>query len=34
MESGNHKELISNKGYYYRLYTNQFIENQSKEILS
>ncbi len=24
IEAGNHQELISKKGYYYRLYTNQF----------
>ncbi|HZJ83423.1 MAG TPA: ABC transporter ATP-binding protein [Clostridia bacterium] len=27
-EQGSHKELMRNKGYYYRLYTNQFIEEQ------
>lgn len=30
IESGTHQELISNKGYYYRLYTNQFIEEQTQ----
>lgn len=29
IESGNHNELLTKKGYYYRLYTNQFIEEQS-----
>lgn len=29
IESGNHSELLSKKGYYYRLYTNQFIEEKS-----
>jgi ATP-binding cassette subfamily B protein len=32
-ESGNHKELIKLKGYYYNLYTNQFIDEESKNIL-
>ncbi|WP_077368789.1 ABC transporter ATP-binding protein [Anaerosalibacter sp. Marseille-P3206] len=34
IESGNHRELMSKKGYYYRLYTNQFVEEQSKVILN
>lgn len=34
VEEGQHKALIDNKGYYYNLYTNQFIEEKSKEILS
>ena len=33
MEDGIHKDLIQRKGYYYNLYTNQFIEERSKEIL-
>lgn len=33
IESGNHKELIQNKGHYYELYNNQFIEEESKTIL-
>lgn len=33
-ESGNHRELIKKKGYYYNLYTNQFIEEKSKDILN
>lgn len=33
VEGGNHKELIKKKGYYYNLYTNQFIEETSKDIL-
>lgn len=33
-ESGNHEELIRKKGYYYNLYTNQFIEENSKNILN
>ena len=32
-ESGNHKELIKLKGYYYNLYTNQFIDEESKNVL-
>ena len=32
-ESGNHKELIKLKGYYYNLYSNQFIDEQSKSVL-
>lgn len=30
IEEGNHKQLIRKKGYYYRLYTNQLIEEQEK----
>ncbi len=26
LEDGNHQELLQEKGYYYRLYTNQFME--------
>ena len=33
IESGNHKELIKSKGYYYELYKNQFIEEKSKVVL-
>ncbi|NMM62788.1 ABC transporter ATP-binding protein [Clostridium sp. P21] len=32
VEAGNHKELLRRKGYYYRLYTNQLL--QEKEIES
>lgn len=32
-ESGTHKELINEKGYYYNLYSNQFIDEKSKSIL-
>ena len=32
-EAGTHKELIQKKGYYYNLYTNQFIEEKSMNIL-
>lgn len=34
IESGNHKELIKKQGFYYNLYTNQFIEEKSKDILN
>ncbi len=30
IEEGSHKQLIKKKGYYYRLYTNQLIEEQGK----
>lgn len=33
IESGNHKELIGIKGYYYNLYKNQFIEDESRIVL-
>lgn len=33
VEEGNHKELIKQKGYYYNLYTNQFVEEKSMDIL-
>lgn len=33
IECGNHKNLIKEKGYYYNLYTNQFIEEKTKDIL-
>jgi len=32
-ERGNHKELLMQKGYYYRLYLNQFKETKTKEAL-
>lgn len=32
-EIGTHKELMRLKGYYYNLYTNQFIEEKEEEIL-
>lgn len=32
-ESGNHKELIKLRGYYYNLYSNQFIDEKSKVVL-
>lgn len=33
IEDGTHKNLLEKKGYYYNLYTNQFIQENSKEIL-
>jgi len=33
IEAGNHRELIRQKGYYYNLYTNQFIEEKSMDAL-
>ena len=30
MEEGTHKQLIKKRGYYYRLYTNQLIEEQER----
>ncbi len=32
VEEGTHKQLLSRKGYYYRLYTNQFMEEQQSKI--
>jgi ATP-binding cassette subfamily B protein len=32
IESGTHKELIAARGHYYKLYTNQFIEETKKDI--
>ena len=32
IEKGNHQELMSLKGYYYKLFTNQFIEEKMKEL--
>ncbi|MBP3399467.1 MAG: ABC transporter ATP-binding protein [Erysipelotrichaceae bacterium] len=33
IEDGTHKQLMDLKGYYYRLYTNQFKEDLEKELL-
>ncbi|MCD4818690.1 MAG: ABC transporter ATP-binding protein/permease [Candidatus Cloacimonetes bacterium] len=33
-EQGNHRELIQQKGYYYRLYTNQFMEEKEEMLLN
>lgn len=34
IEEGTHKQLLKAKGYYYRLYTNQFIEEREKEVFA
>ena len=34
LESGNHHELIKQKGHYFDLYTNQFIEEKEIKILN
>ena len=33
-EDGNHYELMEKKGYYYKLYTNQFIDETERDVLS
>jgi len=33
VEQGTHKSLISKKGYYYMLYTKQFEEEKTLEVL-
>ncbi len=33
LEEGSHNALIKRKGYYYRLYTNQFMEEREMELL-
>lgn len=34
LEQGNHESLMKTKGYYYNLYTNQFVQEQETEILN
>lgn len=34
IESGSHKDLINQRASYYKLYKNQFLEEESKKILS
>ena len=34
IEQGTHDELIRKRGHYYRLYTNQFIEEQESKVLA
>lgn len=34
IEAGNHETLLEKRGHYYELYTNQFIEDSEKELLS
>ena len=33
-EAGSHHELINRKGYYYNLYTNQFMEEHENQLLN
>lgn len=33
IEEGTHRQLLQRKGYYYRLYTNQFMEEQEGKLL-
>jgi ATP-binding cassette subfamily B protein len=33
-EYGTHQELLSQKGYYYRLYTNQFMDEQEMKLIN
>ena len=33
-EEGDHHELINRQGYYYRLYTNQFMEEKEEMLLN
>ncbi|SFQ27444.1 ABC transporter ATP-binding protein [Caldicoprobacter faecalis] len=33
VEQGTHSELLRRRGYYYRLYTNQFMEEKEREIM-
>ncbi|MEJ6951559.1 ABC transporter ATP-binding protein [Natronospora cellulosivora (SeqCode)] len=32
IEEGNHQELMKNEGYYYKLYTNQFMEEMQRTV--
>jgi len=34
VERGTHTELLRQRGYYYRLYTNQFMEEKERELIS
>lgn len=34
VERGTHEELMAAKGYYYSLYTHQFVEDREREVLS
>ena len=33
-EQGTHAELMAKKGYYYKLYTNRFMEEENRKIMS
>lgn len=34
VEEGNHMQLLSQRGYYYKLYTNQFMDEKSKAVFN
>lgn len=34
IEDGNHESLMKNRGHYYKLYTNQFIEENEEKLLA
>lgn len=34
IEEGNHKQLLAMKGHYYKLYTNQFVEEGEQRVLA
>ena len=34
IEEGSHKELLSNKGYYYKLWSEQGLDHEDKELIS
>lgn len=34
MEDGSHEELMASKGHYYKLYTNQYIEEHEEKLLA
>ncbi|EYE87280.1 hypothetical protein Q428_14160 [Fervidicella metallireducens AeB] len=34
IEEGNHFSLLKKKGYYYKLYTNQFLEEEENRLLA
>ena len=33
VEQGTHQSLLEQKGYYYRLYTQQFMQESAEEVL-
>lgn len=33
VEEGSHQQLLKKRGYYYRVYTNQFLEEEGKRVL-
>ena len=34
IEDGNHNSLMKDRGHYYKLYTNQYIEEKEEEMLA